>query len=202
MKKIYLIRHGQTAANNGKMFQGSMDYPLDALGLSQAQQMATYFQDIPLDAIYSSTMTRAKMTAAALATSKNMAYRTEYDLREANFGDWEGISFAEIQRRWPKEMEKFFTCPGSWEPPHGESFLALQQRSCTALQKILAQTEEGQTIALVSHGGIIRAQLCWMLGIPLDNMWRLNIHNVGVSCLSEWDGHFILDTINAYHFLK
>ncbi len=202
MKKIYLVRHGQTAANNGKRFQGTMDYPLDARGIAQAARLGEYFQGIHLDAIYSSTMTRAKMTAAAIATCKNMAYRTMYDLREASFGQWEGMTFDAIQSRWPKEMELFFTKPGSWQPPQGESFLEVQRRALAGLQQVLEQTEEGQTVAIISHGGIIRVQLCHILGMPLDNMWRLSSHNVSVTSLSEWNGNFIIDTINDYHFLR
>ena len=202
MKKIYLIRHGQTAANNGKRFQGSLDYPLDGVGLAQAAQLGEYFQNLHLDAIYSSNMLRARMTAAAIAMAKNMAYRTVDDLREASFGLWEGLSFDEIQSRWPEKMDMFFTRPGEWEPPQGESFQAVQSRALGALQQVLDRTEEGQTVAIVAHGGIIRVQLCHILGMPLNNMWRLSSHNVSVTSLSEWDGNFIVNTINDYHFLK
>ena len=202
MKKIYLIRHGQTAANNGKMFQGSMDNSLNVLGLAQAEKLGEYFRQLKVDAIYSSPMLRARMTAAAIATKKNMAYRTVDGLQEANFGQWEGMTFDEIYKRWPEQMDKFFTQPASWEPPGGESFPVVQKRALTAFQQILDRTEEGQTVAIVSHGGIIRVQLCHILGMPLDNMWRLSAHNVSVTSLSEWDGNYIVDTINDYHFLK
>ena len=202
MKKIYLIRHGQTAANNGKMFQGSLDYSLNPSGLAQAQKLGEYFADIHLDAIYSSPMLRARMTAAAIATRKNMAYRTVSGLEEANFGQWEGMTFDEIYQRWPEQMDKFFMEPASWQPPGGESFAMVQQRALAAFQQILDRSEEGSAVAIVSHGGIVRVQLSHILGMPLDNMWRLSAHNVSVTSLSEWDGNYIVDTINDYHFLK
>ena len=104
MGKIYLIRHGETDSNLGHKFQGQMDLPLNATGLDQARHMAAYMANKKIDCIYSSSMLRARMTAAELAMSRNMAYRSMDLLKEISFGDWEGLEYAEITARWPKEM--------------------------------------------------------------------------------------------------
>ena len=202
MGKIYLIRHGETDSNLGHKFQGQMDLPLNATGLAQARQMAAYMADKKIDAIYSSSMLRAKMTTAVLAQSRGMAYRSMDLLKEISFGDWEGLEYAEITARWPKEMEAFLHRPAEWEPPHGETFAAAQERCRLALEQIFAEQGHDKNIAIVSHGGIIRLQLCLALGIPLNNLWRLSVYNVSVSTLSNWQGNLCVDTMNVADFLQ
>ena len=201
MGKIYLIRHGETDSNKGHRFQGQMDLPLNGTGLAQARQMARYMANKSIDVIYCSSMLRACMTAAELALSKNLAYRPLDLLKEISFGDWEGLEYGEINRRWPKEMDAFLRRPAEWEPPNGETFAAAQQRCRLAFEKIFAEQGHDKNIAIVSHGGIIRLQLCLALGIPLNNLWRLSVYNVSVSTLSDWQGSLCVDTMNVADFL-
>ena len=202
MGKIYLIRHGETDSNLGHKFQGQMDLPLNGTGLEQARQMARYMADKRIDVIYCSSMLRACMTAAELALSKNMPYKPLDLLREISFGDWEGLEYGEINRRWPKEMDAFLYHPEEWVPPNGETFAAALQRCRLAFERIFAEQGHDKNIAIVSHGGIIRLQLCLTLGIPLNNLWRLSVYNVSVSTLSDWRGSLCVDTMNVADFLK
>ncbi len=201
MGKIYLIRHGETDSNKGHQFQGSMDWPLNAAGMAQATQMAEYMKQYDLDAIYTSSMLRAKMTAAQLAMAKNMSYQSVDLLKELSFGDWEGLSFHEIQRRWPDEMNNFLNRPSAWVPPHGETFHSAQVRSIKGLEYIFAQQGHDKNIAIIAHGGIIRLLLSHILGLPLDNVWRLNIYNVSVTKISDWQGSLVVDAINITDFM-
>ena len=105
MGRIYLIRHGETDSNKGHRFQGRINMPLNAKGLEQSEKLAAYMQHLPVDKIYCSSMLRACMTAAPLAMSKNMSYQPLDLLQEVSFGAWEGLEYAEISRRWPKEMD-------------------------------------------------------------------------------------------------
>lgn len=201
MGKLYLIRHGETDSNKGHRFQGQMDLPLNGTGLAQARQMAQYMAGKRIDAIYCSSMLRACMTAAELALSKNLAYKPMDLLKEISFGDWEGLEYGEINRRWPREMEAFLHRPAEWEPPNGETFAAAQRRCQLAFEQIFAEQGHDKNIAIVSHGGIIRLQLCLALGIPLNNLWRLSVYNVSVSTLSDWQGSLCVDTMNVADFL-
>ncbi|WP_293728972.1 histidine phosphatase family protein [uncultured Phascolarctobacterium sp.] len=201
MGKIYLIRHGETDSNKGHRFQGQMDLPLNGTGLAQARQMVQYMAGKRIDAIYCSSMLRACMTAAELALSKNLAYKPMDLLKEISFGDWEGLEYGEINRRWPREMENFLHRPAEWEPPGGETFAAAQRRCQLSFEQIFAEQGHDKNIAIVSHGGIIRLQLCLALGIPLNNLWRLSVYNVSVSTLSDWQGSLCVDTMNVADFL-
>lgn len=202
MGKIYLIRHGETDSNSEHRFQGRLDLPLNSKGLQQAKSMSEYMAEKKIDIIYSSTMLRARMTAAELAMSKNMSYRPLELLQEISFGDWEGMAYAEINKKWPNEMELFLNRPAAWVPPNGETFLAAQERCQKAFDQIFAECGHDKNIAIISHGGIIRLQLCIALGIPLDNLWKLSIYNVSVSTLSDWQGTLCADSINVADFLK
>ncbi len=202
MGKIYLIRHGETDSNKGHRFQGRINLPLNAKGIEQAGMLAEYMQHLRLDAIYCSSMLRACMTAAPLAMSKNMAYHPLDLLQEVSFGEWEGLEYGEISRRWPKEMEDFLSRPGEWIPPKGESFYDVEQRCRTAFEKIFSNEGHEKNIAIVSHGGIIRVQLCMILGIPLNNLWKLSVHNASISTINDWQGNMIAEVINDAHFAK
>ncbi len=202
MGKLYLIRHGQTDSNSGKQLQGRIDYPLNAEGLRQARAMTAYMSSVKLDAIYCSSMLRARMTAAPLALSHNLPYRCTELLQEMSFGEWEGLPLDEIGRRWPREMELFLTRPGEWQPPGGETFAEAVERSKKALAYIFSQEGHDKDIAVVSHGGLIRCLLCVFLGLPLNNFWKLCVHNVSVSVIREWDGNFMAENINVRNFLR
>ena len=198
MGKIYLIRHGETDSNLGHKFQGQMDLPLNGTGLAQAQKMAAYMAEKKIDAIYSSSMLRALMTTSKLAMAKNLPYRSLDLLKEISFGDWEGLEYNDIQARWPQEMYNFLHCPSKWQPPHGENFAAAMERCRLAFEQIFAEQGYDKNIAIVSHGGIIRLQLCLVLGIPLDNLWKLRVYNVSVSTLN---GSLCVDSMNVADFL-
>lgn len=202
MGKIYLIRHGETDSNKGHRFQGRLDLPLNAKGLRQAECLAAYLQQQPVDRIYCSSMLRACMTAAPLALSKNLAYQPLSLLQEVSFGAWEGLEYSEINRRWPKELDAFLSRPDEWIPPQGESFREVAARCQQAFDYIFAREGHDKNIAIISHGGIIRVQLCLLLGMPLNNLWRLSVHNVSVSTLNDWQGNIIVETVNDAHFVR
>ena len=200
MGKIYLIRHGQTDSNSNRQFQGRIDNPLNAKGVAQAEALARYMRNVPLDAIYCSSMLRARMTAAPLAMDHNLPYRPLELLQEVSFGAWEGMAYDEINRRWPEEMTLFLTRPGDWIPPEGESFAEVQKRCHAAFKQIFAEQGHDKSIAIISHGGIIRAQLCALLDMPLNSFWKLAVHNVGISVVEDWDGNFVVESVNVRNF--
>lgn len=201
MGRIYLIRHGQTDSNSGGQFQGRIDNPLNRAGMEQVRRMTSFMHSVRLDAVYCSSLLRARMTAAPLAMDHNLAYRPMEELEEICFGLWEGVSFREIHSRWPREMTAFLTTPADWTPPGGESLAQVKRRCDLAMEKILAEQGSGRNIAVISHGGIIRVQLCSILGMPLNNIWKVSLGNVSVTTISNWDGNMGVECINDCHFL-
>ena len=154
--RIVAIRHGETAWNASTRIQGHTDIPLNDHGHRQAQLLAQALAEAePIDAVYSSDLQRAHVTALALAQATGAPLHTHVGLRERAFGEFEGRSFDHIEAELPQAAHLWRTRVPDWSPPGGgESLLIMQERVLTTLDE-LAQQHLGQHIALVAHGGVL-----------------------------------------------
>lgn len=167
--RLFLIRHGETVANRENRYIGVRDDPLSAHGETQALQLAGALAVLPFVAVYSSPLQRAYNTALPIATQHMLDVQTVDDLRECNFGAWEGLSHAEVKARSPEDARRLqeWEQNASLAPPGGESFEAMQERVCATVER-LCQAHPDQAIVLVSHVGPIKVLLCAALGAPLS----------------------------------
>ena len=195
MAKLYLIRHGETDYNNALRFQGQTDIPLNEKGIEQAKKAADFFRDIPLQAIYTSTLIRAKTTAEIIAGVKGMDVQETDALREMSFGIWENMNSKDIQKKYAKEWKDFFASPARTTIPQGESMSDVQKRAYPTVQEILDRYPEGD-VAFVAHGGIIRVLMCTMLGLDLNRAWHLHVGNASITCFYYWGRSYTLDYAN------
>ena len=152
--RILAIRHGQTAWNADSRIQGHTDIELDTKGLWQAERLATALSDESLQAIYSSDLQRARQTAAPVAEHHRLERRIDIGLRERGFGDFEGMSFTQIEQRWPEAAARWRRRDPDFGPGGGEVLRAFRERVVEALER-LARAHRGQCIALVTHGGVL-----------------------------------------------
>ncbi len=152
--RILAIRHGQTAWNADSRIQGHTDIGLDAVGEWQAQRLAQALADDELQAIYSSDLMRARQTAAPLAARKGLQPRVDPGLRERGFGEFEGLSFAQIAQRWPDQAQAWRRRDPDFGARGGEVLRDFRERVVAAVTR-LAQGHRGQSIALVTHGGVL-----------------------------------------------
>ena len=199
MAKLYLIRHGETDYNNALRFQGQTDIPLNQKGIEQAEKAADFFRDIPLQAIYTSTLIRAKTTAEIIAGVKGMEVQETDALREMSFGIWENMNSKDIQKKYAKEWKDFFASPANTKIPQGESMSDVQKRVYPVVQEILDQYPEGD-VAFVAHGGIIRVLMCTMLGLDLNRAWHLQVGNASITCFYYWGRSYTLDYANMTRY--
>ena len=199
MAKLYLIRHGETDYNNALRFQGQTDIPLNQKGIEQAEKAADFFRDIPLQAIYTSTLIRAKTTAEIIAGVKGMVVQETDALREMSFGIWENMNSKDIQKKYAKEWKDFFASPARTTIPQGESMLDVQKRAYPTVQEILDRYPEGD-VAFVAHGGIIRVLMCTMLGLDLNRAWHLHVGNASITCFYYWGRSYTLDYANLTRY--
>ena len=199
MAKLYLIRHGETDYNNSLRFQGQTDIPLNQKGIEQAEKAADFFKDIPLQAIYTSTLIRAKTTAEIIAGVKGMVVQETDALREMSFGIWENMNSKDIQKKYAKEWKDFFASPARTTIPQGESMLDVQKRAYPTVQEILDRYPEGD-VAFVAHGGIIRVLMCTMLGLDLNRAWHLHVGNASITCFYYWGRSYTLDYANLTRY--
>lgn len=162
--RLYLVRHGESVTNRTGKFAGQTDVPLTELGLRQAACVAKFFETIPLDALYSSDLTRAVDTLRPTAKQHDKPLHPEEGLREVFAGEWEGRSFEELPIRYPADFGVWQHDIGAARCTGGESMAEATSRADAALRRIAQKYPHG-TVAAATHGGIIRGLLSlWTTG--------------------------------------
>lgn len=150
---VYLVRHGETAWNRERRFQGHLDIPLNPAGLIQAEQLAQNLKSEVFDAVYSSDLRRAVQTAEIIAREHGLTVVALKELRERSMGEWEGLTQEEVAARFPDWSQRIV------EGKNGiESLAALQDRMMNRLESLVLLHRGGRILA-VSHGGSINAVL-------------------------------------------
>lgn len=154
MTHLILIRHGETAWNRERRLQGQLDIPLNGTGQAQARALAGALAGEPIDAVYSSDLSRALQTATPLAAALGLAVRPEPRLRERCYGVLEGMSYAEVAERRAEDFARWQARVPDYAPENGESLRGFHQRA-VEIALALTRRHPGERIALVAHGGVL-----------------------------------------------
>lgn len=178
-RRIVLIRHGQTEWNQRYCFQGRTDVPLNDEGLLQAERLAVRLAAWPIGVVYSSPLQRALVTAQTLAKPHGLVPVILEDLVEVGFGAWEGCSIRGMKKEQQEAFQAWMGDPFFNMPPGAETWESIRNRVARAVETMLSGPEE--RIAVVSHGGIIRALFAVMLGLDPHTVWRLRVFNCSIS---------------------
>lgn len=183
MVKICLLRHGETAYNaEGNKYCGRTDIDLTEKGLSQAKRMNELLRDYNFDAIFSSPLHRAKLTAQ-IASGRPEDVMTDDRLIEVDFGLWEGRTPEEFQAEDPESWNNWLNDPENNKAGRrGESAREVLQRLNSFYQDIL-KNYDGKTILIVGHNGVNRFFMSSKLGMPLKNYRRLVQDNSSLTLL-------------------
>ncbi len=173
LNRLYLVRHGQVVDHDGFHANGHTDVDITEVGRIQMEHLAERLQLVDIGVIYSSDLKRAEIGARIIARNHDVSHNILSELREINFGDWEGMSLSEIRMKYPGYLEKRekdivnFRAPGE-----GESMYDLSKRILPSLRRILKE-QEGKDILIVAHGAVNRIILCDALGLDLSKMFHL-----------------------------
>ena len=172
--RIIAVRHGETAWNVDTRIQGHLDIPLSANGRWQAARLAQALRDESIKAIYASDLTRAWETAQYVGQVHGLPVIKEIGLRERDFGDFEGKTFAEIEMLLPEQSMRWRKRDPDFYPAGGESLVALRTRVMEAAERLAAQ-HPGEQIALVGHGGVMDVlyRAATRLDIQAPRTWAL-----------------------------
>jgi len=189
--RILAIRHGQTAWNAGGRIQGHTDIALDALGEWQAERLALALGDEPLDVLYSSDLARARQTAAPLAARKQLQVRIDPGLRERGFGEFEGLSFKQIEQRWPEQAAAWRQRDPDFGARGGEVLRDFRDRVVAVVTR-LALAHRGQSIALVTHGGVLDLLYREATRVALDAPRTWQVANAGINRLLHSEQGLVL----------
>ena len=167
VEKVLLIRHGETDFNRERRLQGVMQVPLNDRGRDQAAAVARYLKGLSIDARYTSPVLRAQETAEIIGDLIGLPPRGDRRLREIEFGKFEGLTFAEVERRFPEAHRNWTTGYLAYKAPQGESRQDVQRRMRAAWDDLTANPDH-KSIALVSHGSAIAIFLGSMYALLPD----------------------------------
>jgi broad specificity phosphatase PhoE len=208
-RRVIFWRHGRTEWNRSGLFQGQEDIDLDETGREQAVRAAEVLVTRQPSMIVSSDLRRAADTAAALAGISGVEVTFDKRLRETDAGQWQGLSFAEIDEQFADDNAAWRGGDPAVRAGGAENRLDVGERMLAAVNDAVSRIAPSETLVIVSHGGAIRAALAALMGLPperwgtlagLSNChwsevhevvgragalfaWQLTEHNVGLGSL-------------------
>jgi len=162
--ELICVRHGRTAWNLGKRFQGHTDIPLDDEGRAQATALAALLRHERIDAAVSSDLARAAETARIVLGDRKVPLRFDTDWREMRFGDWEGLTWEQIVAAYPQADRGHETSVRHYAPLGGETFDGLCVRVRRAVDRITAELSDEGVGLVATHAGPLHAMLTVLLG--------------------------------------
>jgi 2,3-bisphosphoglycerate-dependent phosphoglycerate mutase/probable phosphoglycerate mutase len=167
LRRLVLLRHGQTDHNVEGRMQGHLDSLLTEAGRAQAAAVAPSIAALGPDRLISSDLRRAFDTAQVVAAASGLDVKVDPRLRETHLGEWQGLTVGEVEQTWPGAIAEWRSDPG-WAPPGGESRIQVVRRSRPVIDELdeeYADNPEG-IVVVVAHGGMIAGLVCGLLGLP------------------------------------
>lgn len=201
MSRLLLVRHGNTKLNNAKRFWGQTDVELSTDGIRQAEKMRDRLADDKIDIVYSSTLSRARLTAEIIASRHQLGVTALTQLMEINFGFIEGLTFDEVSQLHPEiadVMGKWATNP---KFPGGETLENLDNRVRKFL-KLLQKHKPEETILIVAHAGTLRLMICNLMGIGMEHWRHIQLDLASLSILETYPQGAVLSLLNDVSHLK
>jgi broad specificity phosphatase PhoE len=177
------------------------DVELSPDGIRQAEQLGNYLSSEKIDAVYSSNLKRALVTAETIASRHQPGVITCAELREVNFGELEGLAFDEIGQRYPELTEAWVKRDTKLKYPGGDSLDEFSRRVGTFLNRLDKHTAE-ETILIVAHSGVLRTLICQLLGIGLERRWQFRIDLASLSIVETYSQDVILSRLNDTSHLR
>ena len=171
--RVYLMRHGEVANGGEKRYNGHIDVDITPLGEEQMRRLASRLAGRPLRAVYSSDLIRSAKGAEIIAKRLGLVHTPLRSLRERSIGAWEGMTAEEIRERFPGEYAAWRADLLNYRPTDGECLLDVRERVLPAYRSLVV-AHPGQEIAMLLHGGVNRVILAEVMGMPFENLFRVD----------------------------
>ncbi len=201
MSRLLLVRHGITEFNSARRFMGYSDIELSAAGYRQVEQLRDRLMNDKIDAVYSSDLRRALVTAEIISSGHKVDIVICPELREVNYGNVEGLTFEEISRLYPEVAESLTNFSLRLKFPGGEGFEGFIERAGKFLDKLKRHTSS-QTMLIVSHSGPLRVLVCRLLGIDVGHWWQIRLDNASLSIVETYSRGAVVSLLNDTAHLK
>lgn len=201
MSRLLLVRHGETELNSSKRFWGHTDVALSALGLRQAEQLRHRLAAEKINAVYSSNLKRASLTAETIASRHKPEIIICPELREIDFGQLEGLAFDQISRLYPEVARLWMEQSPELKYPGGESLYQLDNRVGVFMRRLEKHAEE-ETILIVAHSGVLRTLACQLLGMEARHQWQIRLDLASLTVVETYPQGAILTLLNDVGHLR
>lgn len=182
MARLFLVRHGIVESNSTGRLWGHTDIPLCADGIQQAWKVCERLSREKIAIIYSSDLRRSLDTATIIASPHQLSMVSCPELREINFGRFEGMTFEEIKNCYPEAEKLWAGANPELSFPDGESLKALSNRIDHFVDR-LSEYGLKDTVLVVAHGGSLRMLLCRLMGFDLSHWWQISITHASITIL-------------------
>jgi alpha-ribazole phosphatase len=193
---LFLLRHGDLVASERRLLRGQSEAELSDRGRRQEQALVRWFQaqPTPLQRVYSSDLGRCRSLGSALAATAPCPLELEARLREQHLGHFEGRDWEELSLAYPEAVRAYWADYAHTRPPGGENLADLGSRASGFLTAHAPQWL-GQSVALVTHAGVLRVLLCHVLGVSIDQALRFAPPTGSVSVLSHSSAGFVIESL-------
>lgn len=191
--QVTIIRHGETIWNLKGIRQGHLDSPLTESGMDQARALGERLRREKFSALYSSDLGRAVKTAQAIVELTGHEIVTDVRLRERHLGIFQGLNADEMHRKHPEEYRLNRSLSPDYVIPGGESIVQQVARNIAYLNEI-AEKHQGETIVVVTHGGVLSGLFRHTFSIPFNAPRRFEFVNAGLNTFVYQDGIWFLQT--------
>jgi broad specificity phosphatase PhoE len=194
--RLLAIRHGETDSARERRFAGGRDVPLTPRGRQQCEAVARALSGVPVTAVYASPLGRARASAELIAAPHQLVVRPAPAFHEMSFGEWEGLTRAEVAVRFPAEFELWAATPDRVQPPGGERLDAVAARVAEGIVA-LGDAHPGGTVVLVSHAIVTRLIVLQALGLGPDRLWSVDASPAGITEIEYQDGWTTVHRMNT-----
>jgi phosphoserine phosphatase len=194
--RLFAIRHGETEFARDRRFAGAREVPLTERGRRQCEAVARALRGVAVSAVYASPLGRAQTSAEAIAAAQGLAVLTAPAFREMAFGDWEGLTRADVAVRFPEQFEAWRLAPDGVRPPGGEALQTVADRVAGGLAA-LCEAHEGQSVVLVSHAIVTRLIVLAALGLGPDRLWSVDASPAGITEIEYQDSWVTVHRMNT-----
>ncbi|HEY47148.1 MAG: hypothetical protein AMJ88_11265 [Anaerolineae bacterium SM23_ 63] len=192
---ILLVRHGETDWNREKIFRGVYDIPLNDNGRRQAGLAAEALGSHKINAGYTSPLSRAAETASIILAPHNIHARPHDGLLDFNYGDWTGKAEAEVARYWPDEHAAWNAHPHEARIPGGDTLKEVFDRAFATMEEI-AQSHDGQTVALFAHRVVNKLLVLGALGLTTDRFPFILQGNCCINKFMRVEEGYLIEYLN------
>jgi len=201
MNRLFLVRHGETEWNTMKRVQGHTDTTLTEKGLEQTRRISNRLYKENIDVIYASDLRRAYRTAEIIGDKLNLGVHSLKELREINFGCWEGLTANEVKEKYREEHLLWMQEAHKLILPGAETLLDVQQRMLKSVWELL-KIHSNKNLLLVSHGTAIKTLILGILDIDISNYNKISLDNTSLSIIEFRDFNPVIRQLNDTSHLR